>query len=145
MSSCPTASTTRRGRLVARYGLPTQRLQVAEPGVDPADAAPGTDTGGALLCVAAVTFDKGHDVLLDALGTMSDRAWHCMCVGSLDRDPAFVEILRRHSMERGLLDRVSFAGPRTGPDLDRSYVAADLLMLPSRAETYGMVIIEALA
>jgi glycosyltransferase involved in cell wall biosynthesis len=40
---------------------------------------------------------------------------------------------------------VRFAGPRTGADLDRSYESADLLVLPSRGETYGMVVTEALA
>ena len=42
------------------------------PAVDAAELATGTAGGGALLCVAAVTFDKGHDVLLDALATISD-------------------------------------------------------------------------
>jgi glycosyltransferase involved in cell wall biosynthesis len=41
--------------------------------------------------------------------------------------------------------RVRFAGPRTGADLARIYVSADVLVLPSRAETYGMVVTEALA
>ena len=68
-----------------------------------------------------------------------------MCVGSLDRDPAFVDGLRRRALDGGLGDRVRFAGPRTGADLDRSYAAADLLVLASRAETYGMVVTEALA
>jgi glycosyltransferase involved in cell wall biosynthesis len=40
---------------------------------------------------------------------------------------------------------VHFAGPLTGPELDREYAAADLLVLASHAETYGMVITEALA
>ena len=75
----------------------------------------------------------------------TDLAWHCVCVGSLDRDPAFVEGLRRRSRDGGLADRVSFPGPRTGADLDRSYAAADLMVLASRAETYGMVVTEALA
>ena len=38
-----------------------------------------------------------------------------------------------------------FPGPRVGRRLDRAYAAADLLVLPSRAETYGMVVTEALA
>jgi len=42
-------------------------------------------------------------------------------------------------------DRVSFTGPRTGAELDRSYAAADLVVLASRAETFGIVVIEALA
>ena len=92
-----------------------------------------------------MTSDKGHDVLLDALATMTDLSWQCVCVGSLDRDPAFVEGLRRRALDGGLGDRVCFPGPRTGADLDRSYAAADLLVLASRAETYGMVVTEALA
>ncbi|MGZ4294633.1 MAG: glycosyltransferase family 4 protein, partial [Solirubrobacteraceae bacterium] len=41
--------------------------------------------------------------------------------------------------------RVRFPGPLTGADLAQSYVAADLLVLASHAETYGMVVTEALA
>ena len=140
-----TTSAWCRHRLLELYQLSAERIHVAEPGVDTAELATGTAGGGALLCVAAVTFDKGHDVLLDALATISDLSWHCVCVGSLDRDPAFVESLRRRSLNGGLGDRVDFPGPRTGADLDRSYAAADLAVLASRAETYGMVVAEALA
>ena len=140
-----TTSAWTRRRLLELYPLRPDRVHVAEPAVDAADLAPGTAVGGALLCVAAVTSEKGHDVLLDALATTKDLSWHCVCVGSLDRDPAFVARLRQRSLQGGLGDRVSFPGPRTGPDLDRSYAAADLMVLASRAETYGMVVSEALA
>src|SRR5207248_1380403 len=73
------------------------------------------------------------------------ESWQCLCVGSLERDPAFVASLRRRTLEGGLDERVSFPGPRTGSDLDRIYAAADLMVLASRAETYGMVLTEALA
>ena len=140
-----TTSAWTRRRLLELYELTADRLHVAEPAVDAAELATGSAAGEALICVGAVTFDKGHDVLLDALATVSDLSWHCACVGSLDRDPAFVEGVRRRSLEGGLDDRVHFPGPRTGADLDRSYAAADLMVLPSRAETYGMVVTEALA
>ena len=120
-------------------------MHVAEPGVDAARLAPGTAAGDALLCVAALTPDKGHDVLLDALATATDLSWRCACVGSLDRDPAFADRVRRRAWKGGLRDRVGFPGPRTGPELDRAYAAADLLVLASHAETYGMVVTEALA
>jgi glycosyltransferase involved in cell wall biosynthesis len=132
-----TTSEWGRGRLLELYGLDGDRVHVAEPGTDPADLATGTATGESLLCVAAVTAGKGHDVLLDALATVSELSWQCVCVGSLDRDPEFVETLQ--------CGRVSFPGPRTGAELDRSYADADLMVLPSRAETYGMVVTEALA
>jgi glycosyltransferase involved in cell wall biosynthesis len=75
----------------------------------------------------------------------TDLSWRCACVGSLVRDPVFADGVRRHAWNSGLGDRVRFPGPRTGPELDRAFAAADLLVLASRAETYGMVVTEALA
>ena len=140
-----TTSAWARRRLIELYALPADRIHVAEPGVDAAELAPGAGDGGALLCVAAVVFDKGHDVLLDALASISALSWRCVCVGSLEREPAFVERLRRRAGDLGLGDRVSFPGPQTGTELDRSYAGAGVLVLASRAETYGMVVTEALA
>jgi glycosyltransferase involved in cell wall biosynthesis len=140
-----TTSDWSRRLLLALYALAADRVWVAAPGVDVAELASGTADGRSLLCVATVSRDKGHDVLLDALATMADLSWHCECVGSVDCDPAFVEVLRRRALEGGFGDRVRFPGARTGADLDRAYASADLLVLASRAETYGMVVIEALA
>ncbi len=140
-----TTSGWSRGALLGMYALPDDHVHVAEPGVDPADLAPGTPDGGALLCVAAVIPGKGHDVLLDALAALAGLSWQCVCVGSLDRDPAFAGDLRRRARSAGLDERVRFTGPQTGADLDGSYAAADVLVLPSRGETYGMVVTEALA
>jgi glycosyltransferase involved in cell wall biosynthesis len=140
-----TTSAWSRRRLIELYDLPAHRVCVAEPGVEAAEPASGTGAGEALLCVGAVAFEKGHDILLGALGSISELSWHCTCVGSLDRDPAFVERSRRRSLEAGLGERVFFPGPRTGADLDRSYASADLLVHASRSETYGLVVTEALA
>jgi glycosyltransferase involved in cell wall biosynthesis len=144
-TSVVTTSAWSRRTLLELYSLSGDRLHVAEPGVDAAPLSSGTKTAGALLCVAAVIPGKGHDLLLDALATITDLSWDCLCVGSMDRHPAFAESLRRRLPDDGLENRVRFAGPRTGADLDRSYESADLLVLPSRAETYGMVVSEALA
>jgi glycosyltransferase involved in cell wall biosynthesis len=133
-----TTSAWARYRLIELYGLPGDRVQFAEPGVDAAELATGTESGESLLCVASVSFEKGHDVLLAALESISDLSWHCVCVGRLDRDPAFAESLSHDS-------RISFPGPLTGSELDRAYAAADVLLLASRGETYGMVVTEALA
>lgn len=138
-----TTSAWTRDLLRDAYGLPGDRLWVAEPGVDPAPLA--TPSTGHLLCVGAVIPGKGHDVLLRALATLGDLAWRCTCVGSLDRDPAFIAQARALAAEAGLTDRVSFAGALAGPDLDAAYAGASVLVHPSRAETYGMVVTEALA
>jgi glycosyltransferase involved in cell wall biosynthesis len=140
-----TPSEWTRGRLLDRHPLRPDRVHVAEPGVAPADIAPGTTSGGELLCVAAVTPHKGHDVLLAALGGIRHLPWRCTCVGSLDRDPGFVDGLRGLAREDRISDRVRFTGPLTGHALDAAYAGADVLLLPSRGETYGMVVTEALA
>lgn len=134
-----------RRLLLERHGLPPDRVHVAEPGTDEAEVAPGTTSGGELLCVAAITPDKGHDVLLAALAMVADLPWRCTWVGSLDRDPACVARLRRQAAELGVDDRVHTTGALTGPELDDAYARADVLVLASRAETYGMVVAEALA
>src|SRR5262249_57700232 len=108
-ASVVTTSGWTRRVLLELYSLPSDRVHVAEPGVDPAALAPGTETAGALLSVAAVIPGKGHDMLLDALAPLSDLRWHCECVGTLERDPAFVERLRRRVLDAGMAGRVHFS------------------------------------
>ena len=95
-----TSDWTRRW-LVEHYRLDAARLHVAVPGVDMADPVPGTDAGGELLCVAAVTPAKGHDVLLAALAGLTDLDWRCTLVGPLDLDPDFVDELRKAAADAG--------------------------------------------
>jgi glycosyltransferase involved in cell wall biosynthesis len=140
-----TTSGWTRDRLLGRYGLPPERVHAALPGVDPAELAPGSTGGGGLLCVAAVTEHKGHDLLVSALTSLADLPWRCVCVGTLDREPELVGRLRRQAAAAGVADRLSWAGPRTGAELDEAYATADALVLASRGETYAMVVPEALA
>lgn len=140
-----TTSSWSRRRVLELYPVSPERVHVAFPGVEPAPVVSGSDTGSQLLCVAAVAPHKGHDVLIDALATIRELSWSCVCVGPLDRDPAFVDRMLRLARERGIAERLRFVGVRAGRDLDAGYAAADLLVLPSRGETYGMVVTEALA
>jgi glycosyltransferase involved in cell wall biosynthesis len=144
-SSVITTSEWSRQWLLAAYGLDPGAVHVAHPGVDGAGLAVGTTSGGSLLCVAAVSFAKGHDVLVGALSRVAQLPWRCVCLGALTRTPDEVAELRRRLTAAGVARRVELAGPRTGPELESSYAAADLLVVASRAETYGMVVTEALA
>jgi glycosyltransferase involved in cell wall biosynthesis len=140
-----TTSEWSRQRLLDRYPLPADRVVAAPPGVDTAPASAGSFSGAELLCVAAIAPHKGHDVLVRAMSEVRDLAWRLTCVGSLDRDPGFVASLRAGVREDGLTDRIRFTGPLVGPALRARYAAADLLVLPSLGESYGMVVTEALA
>ncbi|MEU3018677.1 glycosyltransferase family 4 protein [Nocardiopsis sp. NPDC007018] len=128
-------------RLVAHHGLAKDRVAVVRPGVEAARLAPGSgfEAGSGrvprLLCVASLTPRKGHDVLFDALAPLVGLGWECVCAGPGTPPP----------LPGALAGRVRFTGPVTGPELEDAYASADLLVLPSRAETYGMVVTEALA
>ena len=134
-----------KGWLCAEYALEPGQIHVAIPGTDAAAQATGTAAGGELLCVAAVTPFKGHDVLLAALQTVSDLSWHCNCVGSLQQDPQFVDRLRREAVATGIDGRVEYTGTLQGANLAGAYARADVLVLASRRESFGMVTTEALA
>jgi glycosyltransferase involved in cell wall biosynthesis len=141
-----TTSEWSRDRLHAWYDL--RHVDVAVPGTDPVD--PGTPRGGvgggtSFLCVAAVHPGKGHDLLLEALGSLGDRAWTLTCVGSLDVDPDHAAALQTQVYARSWERRVIFTGPLVGAALAAAYDDADLLVLPSRSESYGMAVVEGLA
>lgn len=132
-------------RLVSHHGLAPDRVHVAAPGADIAPLASGTDGLSRLLCVAAVTPRKGQHRLVEALATVRDLPWSCVCVGGLGHDPEYVADLRSLIAKYGLEHRLHLAGPQAGAELDASYAAADLMVLTSYAETYGMAVTEALA
>ncbi len=132
-------------RWLTDHGMAPGAVAVAEPGVDPAPPAPGTPEGRRLLCVAAVTPGKGHDVLVDALAAVRDLGWECTCVGSTAIDPGFARQVVAAAERHGIADRTRFPGPLTGAPLAAAYADADLVVLPTRFETYGMVVTEALA
>jgi glycosyltransferase involved in cell wall biosynthesis len=129
-----TTSRWARDQLVSGYGL--GRVFVAEPGVDPAPLVAGSASGAELLSVGAVTPLKGYDVLAAALRSLDDLAWSCRGVGSTSIEPSFAARLPA---------AVRLTGPMTRAELDATYAEADLLVLASRTETYGMVVTEALA
>ncbi|WP_457205272.1 glycosyltransferase family 4 protein [Nocardioides sp. P5_C9_2] len=134
-----------RDWLLAAYGLDPACVHVAHPGVDEAVPARGTLHGGSLLCVGTVAPGKGHDVLLAALAEVADLSWRCVSVGPALVAPDYVARLRGSAGDLGLADRFLIVGPRRGAELDAAYDGADVLALASRAETYGMVVTEALA
>lgn len=134
-----------KDHLIAQHGLDPSRVHAIAPGTDPAPLASGSGGAGRLLCVASVTPRKGHDVLVEALAAIAHLPWDCECAGPLDRDPGHVSNLHRLIGRHRLGGRIDLRGPLTGKRLDDAYAAADLLVLSSRAEPFGMVVTEALA
>lgn len=133
---------------LAAYGVPAGRVDVVEPGTERAPWATGGGVvPGALsmLCVATLTPRKGHAVLIEALAGLRDRPWVLHCAGSRARDPAEAERVDALVAQRGLGERIRWHGEVEGAALEALYAQADLFVLPSLHEGYGMALAEALA
>jgi len=131
-------------RAIAHHGLDPKRVRAAPPGTDPAPRATGTDAGDQLLCLASVTQRKGHDVLANALANLADLPWTCVCAGSVRRDPGHARRVQALIGKLGIGNKMILTGPLPDADLDATFAKTDLLVLPSRRETFGMVVTEAL-
>ena len=110
-------------------------------------AAPASGDTGPLhmVCVASIVPRKGHDTLFDALVQLAHLDWRLTCVGSFERDTEYAAKLMARCNLPPLSDRVALVGELAGTALDEAYDRADLFVLPTHYEGYGMVVAEALA
>ena len=125
--------------------MPAERITVAPPGTDRVAQIERRHSGPvALLAVGSIVPRKGYDVLVEALAGMRDLPWHLTIVGEA-RDETATERLRAAIQRHGLGPRVSMLGSVSTSRLSALYAAADLFVLPSRYEGFGMAYAEAIA
>jgi glycosyltransferase involved in cell wall biosynthesis len=135
-------------RALADYGVAAARVQVVTPGTAAAPLAAGSaGSHGALsmLCVATLIPRKGHALLIEALASLLDRDWTLHCVGSTTRDAITAGNVRAAIAGHGLGARVHLHGEVDDAALQAYYDRADVFVLPSLHEGYGMALAEALA
>ncbi len=143
------------GRL-AHFGVPSDRIAVVQPGTPSAplargtrgfsDPAPGTALPPVeLLCVATLVPRKGHDLLFTALGRLRHLSWHLTCAGSDQLDRGTAARLRQQLVDLRIADRVTLAGDLDAAALAAAYDRADLFVLATHHEGYGMAVAEAVA
>lgn len=138
----------RTRRALAAYGVASGRIDVVEPGVDlPADTMRLDDasTPVRMLCVATVTPRKGHDLLVDALSSLTHMSWTLTCVGDTERSRTTARALRMQIEAAKLENRIVLTGEIDETALHRQFRSADLFVLATRFEGYGMVVAQALA
>lgn len=142
-----TSQTT--ARIVAEmFAVPPALIAVVVPGTDPAPLARGSAPGRSpvqLLSVGSLIPRKGHDILLAALAGLRDLDWRLTVAGSAVHDPAHAALLRERAAAADLAGRVTLAGSVDQPTLEALYSGADLFVLASRYEGFGMVYTEAVA
>jgi glycosyltransferase involved in cell wall biosynthesis len=125
-------------------GIQMDAIHVALPGTDTAPLAAGSDPPH-LTAVAALFPNKDQLLLLQALALLKDLPWTAALVGSDSADPVYAERVRDAVVSLGLMERVDVPGELSGESLDAAWQRADLSLLISKAEDYGMVVSESLA
>ena len=129
------------------FDIDPKGVSVVIPGVDPAAPAKGSerDRPYQLLTVGSLTRRKGHLTLLRALAALQDLDWHLNLVGSAAWDPAHADEIEQAIVYLGLSEQVALIGEQDEAGLDSLYDSADLFVLASHHEGYGMVLTEALS
>jgi glycosyltransferase involved in cell wall biosynthesis len=132
--------------LAEDFAVPRAKITVAEPGTDPAQRAAGSSGGPVqLLAVGSIVPRKAYDILVRALAPLADLDWHLRIAGPADRSPEALAALHAAIRDTRLSHRITLAGPVTTERLAGFYASADVFVMPSLYEGYGMVLAEAMA
>lgn len=163
-SDCVIASTPYEfDDLIEHYAASPERLCISQPGIDHSLFTPGDRSEARarigigdeplLLCVGRIQPLKGFDVAIDILSLLPETLAAgsgppmLMIVGgpSGPNGPAEVEHLRSRAIAAGVAERVRFVPAQPHGSLVDYYRAADVLVMPSHSESFGLVAAEAQA
>lgn len=140
------------------YGTPPGTIEIVAPGVEHAFFAPGEKRGArhalrlpvdvpVMLFVGRIQPLKGLDVAVETLARLADRRTRLVVVGGASGNEGESEVVRVRSLIEalGVADRVDFVAPQAHHMLSTYYRAADVVIVPSRSESFGLVALEAAA
>jgi D-inositol-3-phosphate glycosyltransferase len=146
-----------RSQLVRLYGADPDRIEIVPQGVDAAIFTPGDRDAAkralgvaghpTLLFVGRIQRLKGADLAVRALAQLRDRRSVLLVVGGPSGADGEAELARLRLLvdDLGLSARVRFVAPQPHERLVRYYQAADVCVVPSRSESFGLVALEAAA
>lgn len=143
--------------LVRHYGADPSRIEIVPPGVDHAFFSPGSRRGArqalglgdepVLLFVGRIQPLKGVDVAVEALSRLRDPRARLLIVGGSSGSEGDDHAAEVHDLitDRGLDDRITMVPPQPHHVLSTYYRAADVTIVPSRSESFGLVALESAA
>ena len=150
-------SVTELHELVSHYGADPDRIEIVPPGVNHAffsagaqhgaRQALGLGSGPVLLFVGRIQPLKGADVAVEALAELNDPEARLLIVGGASGTDGDTEVARLEKLiaNNGLAERVEIVEPQPHHLLSTYYRAADVCLVPSRSESFGLVALEAAA
>ena len=146
-----------RQQLIELYEAEPNRIEIVAPGVDRAFFSPGSKPhakdaighhdGPIVLFVGRIQPLKGVDIAVQSLALLDNKEAVLMIVGGASGSDGDSEVARIDAMidHLGVCDRVRFVEPQPHFALSTYYRAADVLVMPSRSESFGLVALEAAA
>jgi D-inositol-3-phosphate glycosyltransferase len=146
-----------RAQLSSLYAADPERIEIVSPGVDHSVFAPGDraearhrlriDAHRVLLFVGRIQPLKGVDLAVRCLAELDDPDSTLLIVGGPSGVDGEAELARIRVLvdDLGLTDRVRFVPPQPHESLADYYRAADVCLVPSRTESFGLVALEAAA
>lgn len=144
-------------QLVDLYGADRRRIELVAPGVDHAFFSPGDRTGARqalgvgdapmLLFVGRIQPLKQLPLAIRTLAALRRSDATLVVVGGPSGPEGNAELARVHDLvdRLGLSGRVRFVAPQPHHLLSSWYRAADVVVVPSRSESFGLVALEAAA
>lgn len=133
-----------KSMLTRFYGLDSTKISVVHNGYDEAQHCsrmPKADSRNVLF-LGRLTLQKGPEYFLRAARRVIDRVpdAHFVVAGDGDMFTRTVHL----AADLGIADRVSFTGFLSGPDVARAYALAQVYVMPSVSEPFGITALEAL-
>jgi len=131
--------------LVVPVGLDLREFDTAPPYGAFRAAYPHTQGKKILLFLGRLNFKKGLDLLIEAYSEIARQRddVHLMLVGP--DDDGYGERIRRWLRTQGVLGRATFTGMLSGPERLAAFRDADVFVLPSYTENFGIAVVEAMA
>lgn len=154
------SSVTESLQLQRLYGADARRIEIVPPGVDHAFFSPGPRSGAraalaplelgdgpTLLFVGRIQPLKRLDIAIECLARLQDPSAVLVVVGGASGDKGGDEIRRVHHLAQDLrvADQIRCVPPQPHHLLSTYYRAADVVVVPSRSESFGLVALEAAA
>lgn len=143
-------SSATKASLEELMGVPSQNISVVLPGTDRPDLSylqrQETSNGPvSLLCVGSLVPRKGQLHLVEAMNKLQALEWQLDLIGSTSFAPDYADQVRKRIAHYGLSDRVSLHGGIPKAELTGFYERADVFVLPTYYEGYGMAFAEAMS
>ncbi len=137
-----------KGNIMQHYGIDPDKIKVVHFGIDPDNVkttyprSPMSKTDKVVLFLGRVTIQKGPDYFIEAAANVLryKKNVRFIVAGSGDMLPKIIE----RAAELGIADKVTFTGFLEGDEVNKAFQMADLYVMPSVSEPYGLVALEAL-